>query len=68
MKLLNFASKYSDEASCRAKWKEYRDRHGVTCPACSRHKEHYWSRDKERCECKQCGNFKAYLKFNQSSV
>jgi len=53
MNLLNFVVQYPDEASCRKKFKEYRDRIGVVCPHCGS-KEHYWKRDKEQYECKQC--------------
>lgn len=54
MNLLNFVSQYPDEASCRAKFKEYRDKQGVVCPKCGG-TEHYWKRDKECYECKNCG-------------
>jgi hypothetical protein len=54
MNLLNFISQYPDESSCRKKFKEFRDREGVFCPACG-HNAHYWKRDKECYECKQCG-------------
>ena len=53
MNLLNFVSQYPNEASCRAKFKEYRDKQGVVCPHCGS-KEHYWKKDKENYECKQC--------------
>lgn len=54
MNLLNFVSQYPDEASCRVKFKEYRDKQGVICPKCGS-TEHYWKRDKECYECKTCG-------------
>jgi DNA-directed RNA polymerase subunit RPC12/RpoP len=54
MNLLNFVSQYPDEASCRAKFKEYRDQQGVVCPHCGG-KAHYWKNDKENYECKKCG-------------
>ena len=54
MNLLNFVSQYPDEASCRANYKEYRDKQGVVCPHCGS-KEHYWKKDKDNYECKQCG-------------
>jgi len=54
MNLLNFVSQYPDEASCKAKFKEYRDKQGVVCPHC-RSTEHYWKKDKECYECKKCG-------------
>ncbi len=53
MNLLNFISQYPDESSCRNKFKEFRDKHGVSCPHCG-HTEHYWKKDKECYECKKC--------------
>lgn len=53
MNLLNFVLQYPDEASCRKKFKEYRDSIGVVCPHCGS-KEHYWKKDKEQYECKRC--------------
>jgi hypothetical protein len=35
MNLLNFTYQFPDEASCKAKWKEYRDKQGVVCPHCA---------------------------------
>jgi hypothetical protein len=29
MNLLNFTTMYTDEASCKARWKEYQDKQGV---------------------------------------
>jgi DNA-directed RNA polymerase subunit RPC12/RpoP len=54
MNLLNFVSQYPDEESCKAKFKELRDKHGVVCSRCGG-TEHYWKRDKESYECKNCG-------------
>jgi DNA-directed RNA polymerase subunit RPC12/RpoP len=54
MNLLNFVEQYPDEASCRRKFKEYRDNQGVVCPQCG-HREHYWKKDKENYQCKKCG-------------
>jgi DNA-directed RNA polymerase subunit RPC12/RpoP len=53
MNLLNFIASYPDEASCRKKFKEIREKEGVVCPKCGS-KEHYWKKDKESYECKQC--------------
>ena len=53
MNLLNFVSQFPDEESCRAKWREYRDKQGVVCPKCGS-TEHYWKSDKEVYECKRC--------------
>jgi Zn ribbon nucleic-acid-binding protein len=54
MNLLNFVAQYPDEASCRVKFKEYRDNNGVICPHCGGI-DHYWKQDKECYECKKCG-------------
>lgn len=54
MNLLNFVSQYPDEASCKAKFKEYRDKQGVICPDCGG-KTHYWKKDKDNYQCKACG-------------
>lgn len=53
MSLLDFIEKFPDEASCKQKFKEYRDAVGVVCAKCGG-KEHYWKRDKEQYECKAC--------------
>ena len=53
MNLLNFTSTFPDEASCKSKWKEYRDKQGVVCTNCGS-TEHYWKNDKECYECKKC--------------
>jgi len=53
MTLIDFIKEYPDEASCKAKFKQYREHIGVVCPKCGG-KEHYWKRDKENYECKHC--------------
>jgi len=45
MNLLSFVAQYADEASCRVKFKEYRDQQGVVCPHCG-NTSHYWKQDK----------------------
>jgi transposase-like protein len=62
MNLLNFVEQYPDEASCKSKWKAYRDKQGVECIRCGS-KEHYWKKDKENYECKKCG-YRQSLKAN----
>ena len=62
MNLLNFVTSFPDETSCKRKWKEYRDKIGVVCPHCGS-KEHYWKRDKESYECKQC-HYRQSLRSN----
>ena len=53
MSIPDFIEKFPDEASCKAKFKEYRDQTGVLCSKCGG-KEHYWKKDKEQYECKSC--------------
>src|SRR5699024_12338636 len=53
MNLVDFISEFPGEASCKARWKAYRDKVGVICPKCG-YREHYWKSDKESYECKQC--------------
>ncbi|HKL34589.1 MAG TPA: IS1595 family transposase [Tangfeifania sp.] len=53
MSLINFIEQFPDEASCKQKFKEYRDQIGVVCPKC-KGKDHYWKKDKEQYECKKC--------------
>ena len=60
MNLIKFSDQFPDEASCKAKIKEIRDKCGVVCARCG-HKEHYWKKDKEMYQCKQCG-FRTSLK------
>jgi predicted RNA-binding Zn-ribbon protein involved in translation (DUF1610 family) len=53
MTLIDFIKEYPDEDSCKAKFKQYREKVGVICPKCGG-KDHYWKRDKEAYECKSC--------------
>ena len=53
MTLIDFIKDYPDEASCKAKFKQYREQVGVICPKCGS-TSHYWKRDKESYECKGC--------------
>ena len=39
--LINFIEQFPDETSCKLKFKEMRDRIGITCRHCGC-KEHYW--------------------------
>jgi hypothetical protein len=54
MNLIDFTEKFPDEESCKLKFKEMREREGITCRKCG-HDSHYWKRDKEMYECKRCG-------------
>jgi len=53
MSLIDFIEQFPDEASCKQKFKEYRDHVGVVCSKCGG-KAHYWKKDKEQYECKSC--------------
>ncbi|MFW5944715.1 MAG: IS1595 family transposase [Bacteroidota bacterium] len=54
MNFLEFARKYSDEESCKALFKAYRDKVGVICRKCGS-LEHYWQRTIDHYQCKKCG-------------
>jgi hypothetical protein len=53
MNLIEFITQYPDEESCKQKFKEYREQVGVICSKCGG-TSHYWKKDKEQYECKQC--------------
>ncbi len=53
MNLIDFSTEYPDEASCKAKFKAYREEVGVLCSKCGG-SSHYWKKDKECYECKAC--------------
>ena len=53
MNLINFIESFPDEASCRKKFKEIRDKEGVTCRKC-RGKDNYWQATIEQYQCKAC--------------
>jgi len=53
MKLLEFAEKFGTEPQCKMKFKEVRDKAGVTCKCCGS-SEHYWLNSKEMYQCKRC--------------
>lgn len=55
MNLFEFNSRYPDEASCLAHFKEERERLGILCKKCGC-SEHYWKKDRESFQCKKCGN------------
>lgn len=54
MNLLDFIQSFPDEASCRHKFKQIREKEGVTCRKCGG-KEHYWLSTIEHFKCKTCG-------------
>ena len=53
MKLSDFFQQYSDEASCKQKFKAIRDQEGVVCKKCES-KDHYWQQSICQYECKRC--------------
>ncbi|WP_335967356.1 IS1595 family transposase [Galbibacter sp. PAP.153] len=54
MRLLEFTKRYGDEESCKQLFKEYRERHGLSCRKC--HGEaFYWLKTADRWQCKSCG-------------
>lgn len=53
MSIISFIEQFPDEESCKQKFKEYRDQVGVICSKCGS-TDHYWKKDKEQYECKQC--------------
>jgi len=54
MNLLNFIEQFPDEESCKVRYKEVRDKVGVTCSVCGCKKQ-YWKNDKCQYECTSCG-------------
>ena len=46
MTLIDFIKEYPDVASCKAKFKQYREHMGVVCPKCGG-ETHYWKKDKD---------------------
>ena len=62
MTLIDFINEFPDDASCKVKFKEYRDHVGVVCPKCGC-RDHYWKRDKESYECKVC-SYRQSLRSN----
>lgn len=53
MKLLEFTEHFPDEASCKAAFKAYRLKQGITCKKCGG-RVHYWKKNREQWECKSC--------------
>lgn len=54
MKLVDFFSKYPDEASCKAFFKQRKEKQGLECGNCSS-LSHYWIEKESRWKCKGCG-------------
>lgn len=53
MSILKIIEQYNDENSCRLKLRSTREKQGLTCGKCG-HNKHYWKKDKQCWECKQC--------------
>lgn len=54
MNLLEFTNKFPDEATCRQRLKEIREKEGVECKKCAC-TDHYWLSTREQFQCRQCG-------------
>lgn len=61
MKLVDFFNNYPNEAECKAKFKEIREKNGVFCKSCGAEDEYWWLKSKELYECKKC-HFRMSLK------
>jgi len=55
MKLLDFTKTFPTEESCKAKFRELREKQGIVCPKCGC-KHHYWKAGKEMFQCAKCGH------------
>ncbi len=53
MKIFEFNKYFPDEATCRRKFKEMRDKEGVTCQHCASH-DVVWLESKQQYQCKHC--------------
>ena len=53
MKLIDFTKEFPDEAACRLRFKQVREKEGVVCKGCGS-KEHYWLAPKGMYQCKKC--------------
>ena len=53
MKIFEFNKYFPDEAACRRKFKEMRDKEGVTCQHCGSH-DVVWLESKQQYQCKHC--------------
>ena len=47
MRHIDFMNTFPDEASCKSKLIEYREKQGVVCPRCG-YTQHYWKKDEEK--------------------
>jgi transposase-like protein len=53
MNIIEFASKFPDEASCKVFFKEYREKQGLQCRKCAGSTFH-WLKTHDRWQCKDC--------------
>lgn len=53
MNLIQFIQEFPDEAACRQKFEEERDKIGIVCKWCNC-KDHYWLANKSSYGCKKC--------------
>ena len=60
MKIIEFITRFSDEDSCRAYYRDIRKKEGVVCKKCKCEK-HYWLQGKWQFQCSSC-SFRTSLK------
>lgn len=54
MNLVDFVKEYGDEATCKAHFKQLREKAGICCRKCKSTNLH-WLKDYDRCQCRGCG-------------
>ena len=70
MKLFEFEKYFPNEESCKARFREIRDKQGIVCPKCGCTK-HYWKTSKEMYQCAKCGHrqsLKAHTVMHSSKL
>lgn len=70
MNLIEFNTKFPDEAACKAHFKAKREEQGIICPKCGCI-HHKWKATREQWECKKCGHrttLKAGTVMHQSKL
>ena len=55
MKIFDFEKYFPNEATCKAKFREVKEKQGIVCRKCGC-KRHYWKASKEMFQCAKCGH------------
>ena len=55
MKIFEFEKYFPNEATCKAKFREVKEKQGIVCRKCGC-KRHYWKASKEMFQCAKCGH------------